>query len=75
MKPKQVRKLTYTLLIVGIVVMLLGYLHIAFFIAGACIACSCLIPHLFFYRCPHCGKLLGRNEGEFCQHCGERIDG
>ena len=74
MKPTQARKLRDILLIVGIVVMLMGYLHEAFFIAGACISCSCLTPHFLFYKCPHCGKLLGRNEGAFCQHCGKRID-
>ena len=24
-------------------------------------------------RCPHCGRHLDRNRGQFCQHCGERI--
>ena len=24
-------------------------------------------------RCPHCGRYLGRNWGQFCQHCGERV--
>ena len=74
MKPRQAGKLRDILLIVGFVVMLMGYYHKAFLIAGACIACSCLIPHFLFYKCPHCGRFLGRNEGEFCQHCGKRID-
>ena len=24
-------------------------------------------------RCPHCGRYLDRNRGQFCQHCAQRI--
>ena len=27
----------------------------------------------FMNRCPHCQRYLGRNWGQFCQHCGRRI--
>ena len=74
MKPKQAGKCRDVLMIAGVAVMLLGYLHKAFLIAGLCVAASCLLPHFLFYRCPHCGKLLGRNEERFCQHCGESIE-
>lgn len=74
MKPKNARKLTIALLIIGISVMLLAYVNEIFLIIGAIIACSCLLPHFMFYKCPHCGRRLGRNEGEFCQFCGKRID-
>ncbi len=26
-----------------------------------------------FRRCPHCGKYLYRNYGDFCQYCGKPI--
>ena len=27
-----------------------------------------------FWRCPHCGKHLGRmDNAEFCKHCGEKL--
>ena len=48
MKPKQARKLRDILMIVGLVVMLMGYIHKAFLVVGACIAVSCLIPHFYF---------------------------
>ncbi len=28
---------------------------------------------LQFRRCPHCGKYLYRNYGDFCQNCGKQI--
>ena len=74
MTPKTARRLRDALLIAGAVVMLLGYYHEAFLWVGGAIACACLIPHFAFYRCPHCGRALGRNEGSFCQHCGGPID-
>lgn len=27
-----------------------------------------------WWRCPKCRKLLGRNTGSYCPHCGEKID-
>lgn len=75
MTVKKARKLRDTLLIVGAVVMLLGgYLYEPLFIVGVIVAVSCLIPHFLCNKCPHCGKQLGKNEGEFCQFCGERFD-
>ena len=74
MKPKEARKLTVTLIIVGFAVMLMGYFHGAFFALGACVSFSALIPNFLFYRCPHCGRYLGRSDGAFCQHCGERLE-
>lgn len=32
-----------------------------------------LAVEVFMNRCPHCERYLGRNWGQFCQHCGERI--
>ena len=70
MKPKQAGKCRDVLMIAGVVVMLLGCIHKAFLVAGLCIAASCLLPHFLFYRCPHCGKLLGRNEALRGEHRG-----
>nr|WP_298060215.1 hypothetical protein [uncultured Blautia sp.] len=74
MTVKKARKLRDTLLIAGTVMMLLGYLYKPFFMVGVIVAFLCLIPHFLFNKCPHCGKQLGRNEGEFCQFCGKHID-
>ena len=74
MSVKNARKLTAAILIVGTVIMLLSYIWEPFLIIGAIIAVSCLIPHFLFNRCPHCGKLLGRDGGDFCQHCGKKLE-
>lgn len=74
MTVKKARKLRDLLLISGIIIMLLGYLYEPFVIVGIIVAFSCLVPHFIFNRCPHCKKQLGRNEGNFCQFCGQRID-
>ena len=76
MTVKKAVKLTCILLIAGIVIMLLGAYTLCnpLFVAGALVATSCLIPYFRFYRCPHCGRHLCRNEGKFCQYCGKRIE-
>ncbi|XCP86348.1 hypothetical protein ABXS75_05980 [Roseburia hominis] len=74
MTVKKARKLRDMLLIVGAIMMLLAYFYEPMFIVGVIVAFSCLIPHFVFNKCPHCGRQLGRNEGEFCQYCGERIE-
>lgn len=74
MKPTKARKLRDILMITGIVIMLLGYMSEIFWIVGAIVACSSLFMHFLFYKCPHCGRCLGRNESKFCQHCGKRIE-
>ena len=30
--------------------------------------------YLLWIRCPHCGRHLDRNNGDYCQYCGEEID-
>ena len=74
MPVKKARALRDRLLLAGFVVMLLAYVYRPLFYVGGAIAFSCLIPHFLYNKCPHCGKQLGRNEGDFCQHCGKRID-
>lgn len=74
MTVKKARKLRDSLLIVGAIVMLMAYLWEPFFWIGFVVTCSCLIPHFLFNKCPHCGKQLGRNEGEFCQFCGKSLE-
>jgi hypothetical protein len=75
MNHKEARTLRDTLMIIGFIVMLTGYLFgIASTIIGAVIMFSCLVPDFLYNKCPHCKKRLGRNEGTFCQHCGGRID-
>lgn len=74
MKVRTAQKVRNTLLIVGFVIMLGAYLYEPLWIIGILVACSCLIPHFLYNKCPHCGKQLGNNESKFCQHCGKALD-
>ena len=75
MNHKDVRILRDTLIIIGFIVMMAGYLFgLICTIIGAVIMLFCLIPDFLYNRCPHCKKRLGRNGGGFCQHCGESLD-
>lgn len=74
MKPKTAEKLIILLVVVGFVVILLGYFIPVLWAVGAAIALSSILPNILFYRCPHCGRMLGKFRGSFCPHCGERID-
>lgn len=42
--------------------------------AAALLLTAALYVQLRFMRCPHCGQLLGRNYGEYCQFCGRALD-
>lgn len=74
MKPKKARKLIYFLYMIGFIIMLFSYVNIIFLPIGIAVAGSSVVPNLLFYKCPHCGAHLGRNGGDFCQHCGKRMD-
>ena len=74
MPAKKARRLRNILLVTGGVVMLLAYIWEPFFTIGAVVAVSSIIPQFLFNKCPHCGKNLGRSEGDYCPFCGKRID-
>lgn len=74
MKARDAQKLRDLLLLAGFIIMLASYLLKPIFIIGLIVAISCLIPDFLYNKCPHCKKRLGRNEAQFCQHCGGKID-
>ena len=74
MDVRKAQKLRNTLLIIGFIVMLAAYVWEPLMVIGAIVAVSCLIPHFLYNKCPHCGKQLGKNEADFCQFCGGKID-
>jgi hypothetical protein len=43
-------------------------------VIGVAVIISAVIFHVIFYRCPCCGRYLGKNIGGFCQYCGEKLD-
>lgn len=75
MTVKKAQKLRNALLMIGTVIMLTSYFYEPMMIVGSIVTFSCLIPHFLFNKCPHCGKQLGGNEGDFCQYCGQKLDG
>lgn len=75
MKARDAQKLRNWILIIGFIIIFAGHIWEPLTIIGAFVTLSCLVPDLLYNKCPHCGKRLGLNEGKFCQHCGEKIDG
>ena len=77
MKLKTVRRLMTGLSIAAVAVTLLGYvagsppavaLGVALVTGGATVS-------LALWRCPYCGRWLGRRRGRFCPHCGRELEG
>ena len=74
MNVRKAQRLRDMLLLIGFFMMLGSYIYGPMFVSGMIVACSSLIPHFLWNKCPHCGRQLGRNEAEFCQFCGRKID-
>lgn len=74
MNARKAQKIRNYLFAIGIILMLCASISDVLFTIGAVVTISGLIPDFLFNRCPHCKKLLGRNEANFCQHCGGKID-
>lgn len=74
MKVRDARKLRNILVIVGVMIMLAGRWYEPIFFLGIIVTLSCMIPDFLYNKCPHCKKHLGKNAGQFCQHCGGKID-
>ena len=77
MKLKTVKILQYVLIGITILCMALLYVKESTVIGvlGILSAVGAILVNLIFWRCPKCGKWLGRDSGCFCQHCGTPIDG
>lgn len=74
MKPKKAQKLSVCMWLTGMILLLFGYIHIIFLIIGLTTAISGAVVNILFNKCPHCGKHLVNNGGNFCQFCGREID-
>ena len=77
MKLKYVRKRTFIILGVGLLVALLGIAmkqQTTLIMLGLLMMFSSVIHHVIFYRCPHCGEFLDRSTGEFCSNCGKKVN-
>ena len=74
MNVRDAQNLRNKLFIIGGLIMLSGYLYSPLMIIGIIVMFSGLIPDYLYNKCPHCGKRLGRNEADYCQFCGGKID-
>lgn len=75
--PKQIRVRTFIILGFGLIIAVFGIAldeQEAVFFTGLLLMFSSIIHHVIFYRCPHCGTFLDRNTGEFCSHCGKKVN-
>ena len=75
MKVRDAQKWRNRLIISGFIIMILSsWLDCIWAIGlGLIVMVSGLIPERY-NKCPHCGKALGRNGGDYCHHCGGRIE-
>ncbi len=75
MEPHTSRYVTYALAVAGVVIMLIGQgvVNILVALLGLLLITAGLAVQIIFWRCPSCGRYLGRphlGSISFCPHCG-----
>lgn len=64
--------------LIGFALLCIALLYVkettVFGVLGILSAVGCLLVNLIFWRCPKCGKWLGRDSKNFCTHCGAPLD-
>lgn len=75
LKPQQVKKIFEITAIVTVIVVLLSTTvnNLVIAVIGLVVMTAALVFNIVYYRCPYCGKHLGRDGGDFCQHCGKKF--
>ena len=70
------RVLSAFLFVVAFIPLLLGQGALITNIIAVVLMICGLVIYFKFYRCPHCRQMLPRrgSPGEFCRHCGEKLD-
>lgn len=74
--PKTVRIVYICVLVGAALAAMLGAVlsSTAVMIAGMGVMLLDVIFHFLWYRCPHCGRHLGRSWGDYCPRCGKKLD-
>ena len=71
---RSARTAMFALFALGFLVGVVGQSELCLAI-GTLIVFSGLAAQLLYYRCPHCGRHLGREGGlTYCPHCGKALD-
>lgn len=76
-QPKQIRKRTFIILGIGLLIALCGIAkneQVTLILLGLLTMFASILHHVIFYRCPHCGKFLDRNTGDYCPGCGKKVN-
>lgn len=73
---KSVKILLFVLLSLTVACLLIGggLSKPAYFLLAAAFAAGYAIAYAALWRCPCCGRHLGRGDGETCPHCGKALD-
>lgn len=74
MNVRTARNLKDILLLVGIILMLCDNIFAPFLIIGGIITLFGIIVYFLYVKCPYCKRQLGRDDGEYCPHCGRALD-
>ncbi|NCE63601.1 hypothetical protein D1159_03165 [Pseudoflavonifractor sp. 524-17] len=48
-------------------------LRVILLIIGVIVLGLIVVVRVKFWKCPYCGKYLGREKGYFCRNCGKEI--
>ena len=73
---RRVQKLQTPLLLTGALLSGVGTsVSVPLVILGIAIMLFAIVIWVLYYRCPHCGRPLGRigEGGAYCPHCGKEI--
>ena len=71
---KQKERVSAAVLIAGLLLMLIGGESIWVLLLGLAVALGAVVLWKRWWRCPSCGRFLGRTKGQYCPHCGKEID-
>ena len=72
---RRVQKLQTPLLLTGALLSGVGTsVSVPLVILGIAIMLFAIVIGVLYYRCPHCGKHLGRGTPDACPHCGNPLE-
>ena len=65
---------TFSCILLAYLVVKQTALCIALLVLALVLCAVVVVINIVFWRCPYCGKGLGRDSGKFCQHCGKELN-
>lgn len=76
LKPRQVKKVFEISAIIIVVLVAVGVIteSLEVCVIGFVLMVAAMVFNISLYRCPHCGRHLGRDGGDFCRQCGAKLD-